>query len=317
MKKIVAVSTLVLMVFVSQAFADNPNEIIAHGICEYNDLPEDFNGTPPQDRRDFNAGEEVCSWLVVKVYNPFDLPDYEISSEWYQPDGSQLIPVKIGQHTANSIESEKLLMSQCLETYGEEGVIGIPNIPGEWMVESFDEGYQTHMSLYKETFTVIGDGGEVTTTTTSENLSSTTTTTESTTTTSTNSSTTSIEGDTSTTIPVTTSIPECSYGSCVSTSECTDALGSGWVCNNGCCVKIDDGSCPSSYLLGQDDPQLDVLRDFRDNVLTQSPAGQELIKLYYQWSHAIVLAMEEDEAFKEEVKELLDGVLEVIGGGME
>ena len=42
-----------------------------------------------------------------------------------------------------------------------------------------------------------------------------------------------------------------------------------------------------------------------------------IIRLYYQWSPAIVKAMEEDEGFKEEVKELLDGVLELIGGEVE
>ena len=40
--------------------------------------------------------------------------------------------------------------------------------------------------------------------------------------------------------------------------------------------------------------------------------GNELIKLYYQWSPAMVRAMEADEDFKEEVRELVDGVLEMI-----
>jgi hypothetical protein len=47
-------------------------------------------------------------------------------------------------------------------------------------------------------------------------------------------------------------------------------------------------------------------------VLSQTPEGQELIKLYYQWSPAIVRAMENDEEFKEEVKEMVDGVLELV-----
>ena len=40
--------------------------------------------------------------------------------------------------------------------------------------------------------------------------------------------------------------------------------------------------------------------------------GQEIIRLYYKWSPAIVRAMEEDEKYKEDVKEMLDGVLELI-----
>jgi len=41
--------------------------------------------------------------------------------------------------------------------------------------------------------------------------------------------------------------------------------------------------------------------------------GQEIIRLYYQLSPTIVKAMEEDEGFKEEAKEMIDGVLEMIG----
>jgi hypothetical protein len=56
------------------------------------------------------------------------------------------------------------------------------------------------------------------------------------------------------------------------------------------------------------------LRYLRDNVLSQIPEGQELIRLYYEWSPAIVKAIEEDEEFKEEIKEMVDGVVELIGG---
>ena len=58
--------------------------------------------------------------------------------------------------------------------------------------------------------------------------------------------------------------------------------------------------------------EVELLRNFRDEVLSQSPVGQEIISLYYDLSPAIVKAMEEDAAFKEEVKEMVDGVLELI-----
>jgi hypothetical protein len=57
-----------------------------------------------------------------------------------------------------------------------------------------------------------------------------------------------------------------------------------------------------------------MLRRFRDNVLTQTPEGQEIIRLYFEWSPAIVNAMEDDEVFREEVKKMVDGVLALIGG---
>jgi hypothetical protein len=56
------------------------------------------------------------------------------------------------------------------------------------------------------------------------------------------------------------------------------------------------------------------MHTLRDNILSQNPEGQEIIRLYYELSPAIVNAMEEDEAFKEEVKEMIDVVLELIGG---
>jgi len=46
--------------------------------------------------------------------------------------------------------------------------------------------------------------------------------------------------------------------------------------------------------------------------LNQTKEGEELIKLYYQWSPVIVKAMEEDEEFKKEVKAMIDGVLPLI-----
>ena len=47
-------------------------------------------------------------------------------------------------------------------------------------------------------------------------------------------------------------------------------------------------------------------------MLSQTPEGKELIKLYYQWSPTIVRAMEEDEVFKKDVKEMIDGVLGLV-----
>ncbi len=74
-----------------------------------------------------------------------------------------------------------------------------------------------------------------------------------------------------------------------------------------------DTVCPVEMLLGIDNPNLETLRNFRDTVLSQTIEGQELIKLYYQLSPAIVMAMERDEQFKEELKQMIDGVLPMIG----
>ena len=71
--------------------------------------------------------------------------------------------------------------------------------------------------------------------------------------------------------------------------------------------------CPCKKLYGEYSEETELLRYFRDNILSQTPEGQEIIRLYYEWSPAIVKAMEADEEFKEEVKEMIDGVLGLVG----
>ena len=70
--------------------------------------------------------------------------------------------------------------------------------------------------------------------------------------------------------------------------------------------------CPSSVIYGEYSEETELLRYFRDEILSKTPEGQELIKLYYEWGPTITRVMEEDEAFKEEVKEIIDGILQLI-----
>jgi hypothetical protein len=70
--------------------------------------------------------------------------------------------------------------------------------------------------------------------------------------------------------------------------------------------------CPTAEIYGETSGEASLLRSFRDTVLSTTPEGQELIKLYYQWSPLIVAAMKEDDHFKEELKSLLDEVIVLI-----
>jgi hypothetical protein len=70
--------------------------------------------------------------------------------------------------------------------------------------------------------------------------------------------------------------------------------------------------CPSEAIYGLDSEEVELLRYVRDNIVRETPEGQELIRLYYEWSPAIVRAMEEDEEFKAQVKEMIDGVVESV-----
>ena len=75
--------------------------------------------------------------------------------------------------------------------------------------------------------------------------------------------------------------------------------------------------CPSKEIYGKGSLEVTLLRAVRDNLLNQTPEGQELIKLYYRWSPVIVKAMEEDESFKEEVKNMVDQLLPMIERAVE
>ena len=77
-------------------------------------------------------------------------------------------------------------------------------------------------------------------------------------------------------------------------------------------TTIEDQPCPSEAVYGEHSEKTEILRYLRDNVLSKTPEGQEIIRLYYGWSPAIVKTMEKDGEFKEYVKEIVDGVLELI-----
>ena len=87
--------------------------------------------------------------------------------------------------------------------------------------------------------------------------------------------------------------------------------------NYGCIFWADIRACVPEAIYGEYSEEVELLRNFRDNVLSKTPAGQEIIKLYYQWSPAIVKAMENDEEFKEDMKDMIDGVLGLVRGEVE
>ena len=75
--------------------------------------------------------------------------------------------------------------------------------------------------------------------------------------------------------------------------------------------------CVSEEIYGDHSDETELLRKFRDDVLSKTPAGQEIISLYYQWSPTLVKAMMGDKGFKTRVKALIDGVLPMIEGGKQ
>jgi|GEM_PF-1730110 len=104
---------------------------------------------------------------------------------------------------------------------------------------------------------------------------------------------------------------------CSEDSACMSAIEFGWIYTNdwtgsGCSLKESSDLCPAEYLLGPQSPELDILRQYRDEVLSKTPEGREIIRRYYKLSPAIIQAMEENEKVRELMQEMVDGLLLVL-----
>ena len=76
-------------------------------------------------------------------------------------------------------------------------------------------------------------------------------------------------------------------------------------------------ACLVINIYGEYSTTTEILRNYRNERLTKTSTGKEIIKIYYKWSPVIVKAMEEDEVLKQELKSLIDGVVTTIRGGIE
>ena len=80
-------------------------------------------------------------------------------------------------------------------------------------------------------------------------------------------------------------------------------------------ASIYDASPASACLIAsviKDEHVLAVLRDFRDNVLSKTAGGQEIIKFYYQWGPLVAQATEEDNALGHLVKIMVAGIVPLV-----
>ena len=81
-------------------------------------------------------------------------------------------------------------------------------------------------------------------------------------------------------------------------------------------VAVESG-CPIEQIYGFHSEEVALLRNFRDTLLSKTPAGQEMIKLYYGWSPAIAQVIGKDKEFKEEVKRMIDPIVLLIKKTLE
>lgn len=77
-------------------------------------------------------------------------------------------------------------------------------------------------------------------------------------------------------------------------------------------TSVTGGPCPAEKIYGADSEETELLGHFRDNVLSSSPEGQKIIRLYYKWSPEIAQAVESNEKVRQILRTVIDGMLPFI-----
>lgn len=75
--------------------------------------------------------------------------------------------------------------------------------------------------------------------------------------------------------------------------------------------------CLAEEIYGEDAEATALLRRVRDELLSNTPEGQELIKLYYQWNTLLARVPGDNGAVREDIKELIDELLPVFEALLE
>lgn len=70
--------------------------------------------------------------------------------------------------------------------------------------------------------------------------------------------------------------------------------------------------CSAEKIYGEDSEEIVVLRYLRDNILSKSIEGREIIRLYYRLNPVIVRTIENDKGLKKDMREMIDGILSLI-----
>jgi hypothetical protein len=74
-------------------------------------------------------------------------------------------------------------------------------------------------------------------------------------------------------------------------------------------LKPMEALCPAELMYGEASPEVAFLKDFRDAILRRTPEGRHVIKLYYDVSPALALALQEDAMLASEIKAIVDSFL--------
>jgi hypothetical protein len=70
-----------------------------------------------------------------------------------------------------------------------------------------------------------------------------------------------------------------------------------------------NNQCAAEAIYGENSEQTELLREYRDNVLSKTPEGQEIIKTYYQYSPTVTELLERRPLLKDKARMIIDSML--------
>ena len=77
-------------------------------------------------------------------------------------------------------------------------------------------------------------------------------------------------------------------------------------------IQQPDGGCPAVYLLGEDNPQLDTIMQFRDKVMAKTAPGRALIEFYYRNQVNVITILDEHPSIKNSARKILASLIPII-----
>ena len=78
-------------------------------------------------------------------------------------------------------------------------------------------------------------------------------------------------------------------------------------------TTISDKECPIVKTLGEDNPKLENLRDFRDSSLANTALGRKVIQIYYNNADSINEALERSPALRTLTQSILETIAPMMG----
>jgi hypothetical protein len=90
----------------------------------------------------------------------------------------------------------------------------------------------------------------------------------------------------------------------------TDGDSLGDACDDSPYLPVE--TCPATYLFGVDDPRLETIRKFRDQVLVKTIIGRKLIEYYYKKSEKINAILFKNPTIKKSAKKVLKLLVHVM-----